>query len=153
LARSKRPIFPTFSTVNQLSEFIGNLSPRSLSRLNQGANFQIAASGLRLEEQIKNPFFEVTKLSILRKQEEAKIKAEQQAFKQTQLKAESDFIARVQSAVSKQLEIIGPGTIAQPIIETPPIESQSQIKQVEQSPTSLIPIAIIGVILGVVLLG
>lgn len=85
----------------------------------------------------------------------AQQKAEQQ-FKQTQSKAESDFISRIQSAIDKQLSsfTIPTATAQQPIIiQTPMIESESQIKQVEQSPVSLIPIAIVGIILGAVLLG
>ena len=88
----------------------------------------------------------------------AQKKAEQQ-FKQAQVKAESDFIARIQSAISKQLESFTvPQQTQQPIqpifIQTTPmIESDSQIKQEQQSPIPLIPLAIIGVILGAVLLG
>lgn len=83
--------------------------------------------------------------------EVAQQKAEQQ-FKQTQAKAESDFISRIQSAIDKQLSSF---TIpqAQAVIQTPMIISESQIKQTQQSPVSLIPLAVIGVILGAVLLG
>ena len=81
----------------------------------------------------------------------AQRKAELQ-FQATQAKAESDFIARIQAAISKQLESF---TIPQQkfIVQTPMIESESQIKQVEQTGIPLIPLAIIGVILGAVLLG
>jgi len=89
----------------------------------------------------------------------AQQKAEEQ-FKQTQIKAESDFINKIQSAIDKQLASFTiPTATAQqpiiqtPIIQTPMIESESQIKQEFQSPNSLIPIAIIGIILGAVLLG
>jgi len=91
--------------------------------------------------------------------EVAQQKAEQQ-FKQTQAKAESDFLSKIKSAIDKQLSAFTIPTataqqpiIQQPIIQTPMIESESQIKQEFQSPVSLIPIAIIGIILGVVLLG
>jgi len=64
--------------------------------------------------------------------------------------AETDFSSRIQSAISKQLSSF---TIPQAQAQTPMIESESQIKQEFQSPVSLIPIAIIGIILGAVLLG
>jgi len=64
--------------------------------------------------------------------------------------AETDFSARIQSAIAKQLSSF---TIPQAQALTPMIESESQMKQEFQSPVSLIPIAIIGIILGAVLLG
>lgn len=85
----------------------------------------------------------------------AQAKVEKQ-FQVQQEKAESDFISNIQSAIDKQLSAftIPTATAQQPIIiQTPMIESESQIKQTEQSPVSLIPLAIIGVILGAVLLG
>lgn len=88
------------------------------------------------------------------KEAAAQRKAELQ-FQSTQAKAESDFIARIQSAIDKQLSsfTIPTATAQQPIIQTPMIESESQVKQELQSPVPLIPLAIIGVILGAILLG
>jgi len=79
--------------------------------------------------------------SPFRKEAAALRKAESQ-FQATQAKAESDFLARIQEAINKQLASFKVPQAQQ----TPMIESESQVKQVQQSPTSLIPLAIIGAV-------
>ena len=71
---------------------------------------------------------------------------QERQFVQAQQKAESDFLARIQGAISKQLGSFKVPQAPQ-AFQTPMIESESQVKQVEQSPTSLIPLAIIGAVL------
>lgn len=78
-------------------------------------------------------------LELERRQPAIQLAAQQQA----QQKAESDFLAKIQAAINKQLESFKVPQIQQ----TPMIESESQVKQVVQSPTSLIPLAIIGAVL------
>lgn len=145
------------------------LSQRSGSRERQGASFRIASLLKSQFDQanIFNPEFQariarlkssggdaVQRLAQFGQpfpEQIAQQKAELQ-FQATQAKAESDFLARIQSAISKQLAAFEVPQ-QQVIIQTPMIESESQVKQIEQSPVALIPIAIIGIILGAVLLG
>jgi len=139
----------------------GNLDPRSQFKIQNllEASRRGGLSSLEILKQFDAPLpFEV-----------AQKRAEQQ-FKQTQAKAESDFLNKIQSAIDKQLGSFSTSIdkqlsdfapsfqgkqvpIGQRIVNTPMIESESQMKQTEQSPISLIPIAIIGIILGAVLLG
>jgi len=134
-------------------------STRAASRSRQAASFQISSLLKAAGDVANQNFIFQTKIAALRtgkgssverlKQfklplpfQVAQQKAESQ-FQATQAKAESDFLARIQSAINKQLESFKIPQVQQ----TPMIESESQVKQVEQSPTSLIPLAIIGAVL------
>jgi len=75
--------------------------------------------------------------------EGAALRKAQAQFQTTQAKAESDFLARIQEAINKQLASFKVPQVQQ----TPMIESESQVKQVQQSSTLIIPLAIIGAVL------
>jgi len=134
-------------------------STRAQSRLNQGANFIISdilkggGDPERLDRLRKN--VAAGKLQSTQLLAQFKSPTRTEIFQQ---KAEADFIGRIQAALNTQLQGFNQQlqsfTIPQQtIIQTPMIESESQVKQETQSPNNLIPIAIIALIAGVVLFG
>jgi len=147
----------------RISALLKGRKDRSLSPIQSVklANLQSAVNrgvgSVEALKQFSQPLpFQVAEKKAQEKAESAFLSNVQSSLSKQLQTAESDFTKNIQSAISKQLSAftIPTATAQQPIIiQTPMIESESQIKQEFQSPIGLIPIAIIGIILGAVLLG